>query len=84
MEKRSSKKKAAAPVDDPLAGNLAGYLSQLKWRKVKFTFAAKDTTVTLRVPKALVATAKQIAKKRGIKYQSMMRDAIVNCVVKAA
>jgi predicted DNA binding CopG/RHH family protein len=63
---------------------LTGYLSTLKWRKTRFVFAPNDATVTIRVPKALVDVAKRVAKKRGIKYHRMMRDAIVSDVLKVA
>jgi predicted DNA binding CopG/RHH family protein len=71
-------------TDDPLAEDLSGYLGKLKWTKTKFAFAPKDSTVTLRIPRGLVDMAKKVAKKKGIKYHKMMRDAIVDYVVKAA
>jgi predicted DNA binding CopG/RHH family protein len=80
MKKRTEK----TVDDDPLAEDLTGYLSTLKWRKTHFILEPNDTTVTIRVPKNLVTVAKRVAKKRGIKYHRMMRDAIVDCVVKVA
>ena len=82
--KKPKAKRSMSDDDDPLAGDLSGYLSTLKWQKAKFIFAPKDTTVTIRVPKSLVETAKKVAKKKGIKYHRLMRDAIVSYVMKAA
>ena len=70
--------------DDPLAGDMSDFISKAKWIKTSFVFAANDATVTIRMPKALVAVARKVAKKRGIKYHRMMRDAIVSDVLKAA
>lgn len=74
----------AAESEDPLAHEWTGYIGKLKWHKTRFTFAPKDTTVTLRIPASLIDLAKKVAKKKGIKYHRMMRDAIVDYVVKAA
>jgi predicted DNA binding CopG/RHH family protein len=75
--------KNPSKANDPLAGDMSDFISKAKWQQARFTFAAKDTTVTLRIPQALVDSAKKIAKKKHIKYQRMMRDAIVDYVVKA-
>jgi predicted DNA binding CopG/RHH family protein len=69
---------------DPLAEDLTGYLSTLNFKRAKVEMAPKDTTVTLRVPSQLIVTAKKVAKKHGVKYQTMMRQAIVEYVAKAA
>jgi predicted DNA binding CopG/RHH family protein len=78
------KAKATELDDDPLAGDLSEYLGTLKWRRVRFVLAPKNSTVTLRIPSSLLELAKKVAKKKGIKYHRMMRDAIVDYVVKAA
>jgi predicted DNA binding CopG/RHH family protein len=70
--------------DDPLAGDMSDFISKAKWRKTRFIFAAKNATVTIRIPKTFVDLAKKVANKKGIKYHKMMRDAIVDYVVKAA
>jgi predicted DNA binding CopG/RHH family protein len=69
---------------DPLAEDLTGYLSTLSFKRAKAEMAPKDTTVTLRVPSELIVSAKKVAKKHGVKYQTMMRRAIVEYVAKAA
>ncbi len=78
------KKGRKSNQDDPLAEDLTGYLSTLEFKRAKVEMARKDTTVTLRVPSELVVTAKKVAKKHGVKYQTMMRQAIVEYVAKAA
>jgi predicted DNA binding CopG/RHH family protein len=70
--------------DDPLVEDLSDHIGTLKWGKVHFSFAPQDPTVTIRIPKKFVDLAKQMAKKKGVKYHRMMRDAIVDYVVKAA
>lgn len=68
--------------EDPLAGDLSDFVANAKWQKVHFTFAPKDTTVTLRLPATLVDSAKKVAKRKGVKYQSMLREAIADFVVR--
>jgi predicted DNA binding CopG/RHH family protein len=75
---------AVCAEDDPLAGDLTGYLSTLNWSKTPFVLAPNDTTVTIRVPKGLVAAVKKAAAKRGVKYHRWMRDAILKEVLKVA
>jgi len=82
--KKVTKTKPEVVDDDPLAGDLSDLIGQLKWRKARFIFAAKDATVSIRIPKTFVDLAKKVADKKGIKYHKMMRDAIVDYVVKAA
>lgn len=69
---------------DPLAGDLSEFIGKAKWRKVRFVLAPKDTTVTLRMSKDMVETAKRVAKKRGVKYHRLMRDAIAHYLVASA
>lgn len=70
--------------DDPLDGDLSGLIGKAQWRKVRFILAPKDTTVTLRMSKNMVDTAKKVAKKKGVKYHRLMRDAIASYLVKVA
>lgn len=69
--------------DDPLAGDLSDFIGKAKWRKLRLVFTPKDTKVTLRLTKGMVDTAKKVAKKKGIKYQRLMRDAIADYLTKA-
>jgi len=82
--KKIAKTKVTLRDEDPLAGDMSDFISKAKWRRIRFVFAPKDTTVTIRIPKTFVELAKQVAKKKGVKYHKMMRDAIVDYVVKAA
>jgi predicted DNA binding CopG/RHH family protein len=68
--------------EDPLAGDLSELLRSAGWKKTRFIFAPKDTTVTLRLPASLVNGAKKVAKRKGVKYQAMMREAIADFLVK--
>lgn len=69
-------------ADDPLAGDMSDFITAAKLRKVHFTFSPKDTTVTLRLPATLVDSAKKVAKRKGVKYQAMLREAIADFVVR--
>ena len=70
--------------NDPLARDLSDLIGKGNWRKVRFIMSPKDTTITIRVPQSLVDTAKKVAKKKGVKYHSMMRDALADYLAKAA
>lgn len=82
--KTGPKAKTKPEGEDPLAGDISEILGTAKLSRLNLIYAPKDTTVTLRIPRAVLDAAKKVAKKRGIKYHRMMRDAIVNLVVKAA
>lgn len=68
--------------EDPLAGDLSSLVAKASWRKVHFVLEPKDSTVTLRLPASLVSSAKKVAKRKGLKYQTMLREAIADFVVK--
>lgn len=70
--------------DDPLAGDLSDFIAanRHKFKRLKFVFAPKDTTVTIRMPEAMVESAKKVAKRKGVKYQALLRDAIAGFLVK--
>jgi len=67
--------------DDPLAEDRSEDIRGMKFQKVRFVFAPKDTTVTLRMPQSMVTSAKKVARKKGLKYQALMRDAIAGFLV---
>lgn len=79
-----SKRKQKRREDDPLDRDMSDFIRSGHFKRVLFEMRPKDTTVTLRVPQSLVDAAKKIAKARGVKYQKMMRQAIVDYVEKAA
>lgn len=78
------KKRRAELEDDPLAGDMSVFLGKGGFKSLHFEKEPKDTTVTLRVPSSLITTAKRVAKKKHMKYQRMMREAIVEYVARAA
>jgi predicted DNA binding CopG/RHH family protein len=75
-------KRVVEPEIDPLDGDLSEVISQAQFKKTLLTYAPKDSTVTLRVPQALVDKAKAVAKKKGVKYQRLMRDALADFLVR--
>lgn len=76
--------KRAELDDDPLAEDFTDLIKAGGFKPLVLDKTPKDTTVTLRVPASLITTAKRVAKKRGIKYQKMMRQAIMEFVARAA
>ena len=72
-----TKKKEDPWDDDPLDRDLSGLFDdggQWQWAIVE---APKDSTVTLRLPSDLLKQVKAVAKKRGLRYQGLMRRFIL-------
>lgn len=58
-------------------------LTQYDWSdmtRVQFEFQAKDTSVNLRLPKALLEAVRAQAKKKGVPYQRFIRLALEQAV----
>jgi predicted DNA binding CopG/RHH family protein len=70
--------------DDPLAGDLSEFLAanRHKMRRLKLTFAPKNTMISLRLPQDLIDDAKALAKRKHVKYQALMREAIADFIVR--
>ena len=71
-------------AEDPLAGDLSGFLATLKFRPTSIELEKKDTSITLRLPASLVASAKALAKRQGVRYQGLMRSFIADGVARGA
>jgi predicted DNA binding CopG/RHH family protein len=87
MPKKSKNTKKAEldwSTGDPLDHDLSDFIGKAKWHKVQFVLMPKDTTVTLRMPRAMLDKAKQVAEKKGIKYQKMLREVIADFLSKVA
>lgn len=59
-------KKEAGPVggDDPLDQDLSEFVNDGGWQRVRFIMAPKDTTVTMRLPQAMVRALKDVVSPR--------------------
>lgn len=76
------KTKAKRTLEDPLAGDLSGLLATLKFRPAVIELERKDTSITLRLPASLVASAKALAQRQGVRYQGLMRNFIAEGVAR--
>ena len=59
-------------------------LTQFDWSgmtRVKFEFQAKDTSVILRLPKALLDAVCEQAKAQGVPYQRFIRLALEQAII---
>jgi predicted DNA binding CopG/RHH family protein len=68
--------------DDPLAGDLSDLLGKAKFRRLRLTFLPKDVMISLRLPQGLLDDAKKLAKRKGMKYQALVREALADYVVR--
>jgi predicted DNA binding CopG/RHH family protein len=64
--------------------DLSEYISADNFTITSFEFAPKDKSITLRVSKTLLNAVQNAAKKRGINYQKLIREAIEQFLRKAA
>ena len=84
MTKRIPKFKTDQEASDFLEQDLSEYMGDPRFKRVTFEFAAKDTSVTMRMPEALVKSVKTFAKKKHVPYQRVIRMAIEQFMTKAA
>jgi predicted DNA binding CopG/RHH family protein len=52
------------------------------FKPARFEFEKKDARVNMRLPKPLLAALKERAKKRGIPYQRLIREALEQAVAR--
>lgn len=58
--------------------DLSDFLAKAKPLPYRLHFVPKDATMTIRLPQSVIDGAKKVAKKRKVKYQSLLREAIVD------
>lgn len=59
-----------------LKKDLAEYMTPENFTLTSFEFAPKDKSITLRVSNDLLSAVQSAAKRRGINYQKLIREAI--------
>ena len=64
--------------------DLFEFISTENFKLVSFEFAPKDKSITLRVSNQLLGAVQSAAKRRGINYQKLIREAIEQFLKKAA
>ena len=82
MNKKLPKFKNDKAVENFMSKNVSDYLTQKNFSHVSFEFAPKDKPVTMRMPGGLLDTVKKAAKKQGVNYQRLMRQAIEHYVTR--
>jgi predicted DNA binding CopG/RHH family protein len=83
-KKIPSKKRRA---EDPLDRDMSFIFNDpTKWKKFSelFQFVPKDKTITLRMSADLLNRYKKLAKERATKYQKLIREALIEYLVKKA
>ena len=84
MRKRIPKFKTDKEAEDFLEQDLSDYMHPANFKEVTFEFAPKDKSVTLRLSAKLLQALKGTARKRGVQYQRLIREAIEAYLKKAA
>ena len=76
MNKRLPKMKSDRAVKKILKEDLSDYITRENFTLTSFEFAPKDKNITLRVSNDLLNAVQSAAKRRGINYQKLIREAI--------
>lgn len=72
MKKLKTDKEAENYLDQ----DLSSVLDTKKFKKIKFELKPKDTSITIRLPEELKLAFQKKAKKEGLSYQKLMREAL--------
>lgn len=83
MKKRLPKTKSDRAAQALLKKDLADFISPENFKPTSFEFAPKDKSITLRVSNQLLDAVQSVAKRRGINYQKIIREAIEQFLKKA-
>lgn len=84
MSKRLPKMKSDRAAKALLKKDLSEYISLENFKLTSFEFAPKNKSITLRVSNKLLDAVQTAAKRRGINYQKLIREAIEQFLKKAA
>jgi predicted DNA binding CopG/RHH family protein len=73
--KKPSKLKKDLSSDDPLDGDMSDFMrkNMKNFRRVRFEFAPKDKSVTIRMSEQLLNAIKKKAEVAGLDYQKYIR-----------
>lgn len=84
MSKRLPKMKTDRAAKAALKRDLSDYISPENFKLTSFEFSPKDKSITLRVSNKLLDAVQSAAKRRGVNYQKLIREAIEQFLKKAA
>ena len=76
MRKRLPKMKTDAKAESLLKKDISEFLIKKNFKRVSFEFEPKTKSISLRLSESLLKALKQEAKKRGINYQKLIREAV--------
>jgi len=86
-KQKAHNKKRKVDFDDPLEGDMSYIFDDpSKWKKFNelFQFVPKDKTITLRMSSDLLERYKKLAKAKDTKYQKLIREALIEYLLKKA
>ena len=86
-KKKEQAKKRKIDKQDPLDRNMSFVFEDpAKWKQFSelFQFAPKDKTITLGLSADLLSRYKKLAKEENTKYQKLMREALLEFLLKKA
>jgi predicted DNA binding CopG/RHH family protein len=86
-KKKPQAKKSRVERRDPLDRDMSFVFDDpTKWKQFSelFQFAPKDKTITLRMSADLLYRYKKLAKEKNTKYQKLIREALLEFLLKKA
>lgn len=84
MSKRLPRMKTDRAAQKMLKRDLSDYITRENFKSATFEFAPKDRSITLRVSGKLLEAVQTMAKRRGVNYQKLIREAIERFLDEAA
>lgn len=84
---KAQSKKKKVDSNDPLERDMSFVFDDpTKWKKFSdlFQFVPKNKTITLRMSADLLDRYKKLAKEKDIKYQKLIREALIEYLVRVA
>lgn len=76
MKKNLKKLKTDRSAENLLKQDLSYYIHSKNFHSTQFELNPKNQTITIRVSEGLLKALKNKAKKQGIHYQKLMRQAL--------
>ncbi len=86
-KQRPYKKRKTERAKDPLNREMSFVFDNTaKWKSFSdlIQFVPKDKTITLRMSTDLINRYKKLAKKKDMKYQKLIREALIEYLIKEA
>jgi predicted DNA binding CopG/RHH family protein len=86
-KQKTQAKKRKTENEDPLDRDMSFvFKDPTKWKEFSdlFQFAPKDKTITLRMSADLLSRYKKLAKEENTKYQKLIREALLEFLLKKA